>query len=169
MYNIKGRAQFVDIIKGEGYKIAAEIGLDRGYNATYLLENTELEKLYCFEMWRTKGSVLYKEGTLRRMTETFGDRFVLVEGRSFSKATKFKDGFFDYVYIDGDHRYRGIRRDLAAFWPKVTKGGFFGGHDYCVSKNCGVIRAVNDMAEKHDLRFNITEDVELRPSFWLIK
>ena len=170
MYDIKGRPQFIDIINGEDYKTAAEIGLDQGVNATYLLENTDLEKLYCFELWKTSMSKKNREETTQRMTDKFGDRFVLVEGKSAVKAVEFEDGFFDYIYIDGDHRRRGIGRDLAAFWPKVREGGFFGGHDYCVAERCGVIPAVDNMAEAYGIQFNITEDPEvIRPSFWLIK
>jgi hypothetical protein len=168
MYNITHRDQFVDIINGEGYKIAAEIGLDRGYNATHLLENTELEKLYCFDRFSTKGSARNREDTVKRMEDTFGDRFVLVEGNSSVMAKDFEDNFFDFIYIDGDHRYRGVKRDLAAFWPKVREGGFFGGHDYCLAKKCGVIRAVDEFTALENVTFSFTED-GANPSFWLIK
>jgi hypothetical protein len=34
------------------------------------------------------------------------------------------------LFIDGDHRYRGVRADLAAWTPKVASGGLVVMHDY---------------------------------------
>jgi len=42
---------------------------------------------------------------------------------------KFKDRTFDYVHIDGDHSYQGVKLDFKMFWPKVTSGGFLAIHD----------------------------------------
>lgn len=42
----------------------------------------------------------------------------------------FKDGEVDFVFIDGDHAFRSVRRDVAAWWPKVKEGGVISGHDY---------------------------------------
>ena len=36
---------------------------------------------------------------------------------------------FDFVFIDGDHRYESVRRDIQAWLPKVRPGGIMGGHD----------------------------------------
>ncbi len=36
---------------------------------------------------------------------------------------------YDYIYIDGDHSYRGVRRDYRLFWPRLRKRGFMAFHD----------------------------------------
>lgn len=36
---------------------------------------------------------------------------------------------FQYIYIDGDHSYEGVRLDYDLFWPKLDKGGFMIFHD----------------------------------------
>lgn len=36
---------------------------------------------------------------------------------------------YDYVYIDGDHSYEGVKHDFRTFWPKLSRGGFFVFHD----------------------------------------
>jgi predicted O-methyltransferase YrrM len=64
-------------------------------------------------------------------------------------APMFKDGYFDMVYLDGDHTYGGVSRDVKAWLPKVRKGGVLAGHDYNPSgkydrKLCDVDRAVDD-------------------------
>ncbi len=35
-----------------------------------------------------------------------------------------------YVFLDADHSYDGVLRDLNAWWPKVVNGGYIGGHDW---------------------------------------
>lgn len=64
-------------------------------------------------------------------------------------APMFKDGYFDMVYLDGDHTYGGVSRDVKAWLPKVRKGGVLAGHDYNPlgkydRKLCDVDRAVDD-------------------------
>ena len=45
-------------------------------------------------------------------------------------AKNFPDEYFDLIYIDADHSYEGVKKDLEAWWPKVKKGRFFTGDDY---------------------------------------
>jgi predicted O-methyltransferase YrrM len=35
----------------------------------------------------------------------------------------------DFLFIDGDHRYEGVKRDLEMYSPLVMKGGLIGFHD----------------------------------------
>lgn len=42
---------------------------------------------------------------------------------------KFVDRKWDYIYLDGDHSYNGIKFDFETFWPKLKKGGFMCLHD----------------------------------------
>lgn len=40
------------------------------------------------------------------------------------------DGSLDGVFIDGDHSYKHVRRDLEVWEPKIRPGGFLSGHDF---------------------------------------
>lgn len=42
----------------------------------------------------------------------------------------FADGYFDMIYIDGDHSYEAVRNDILNYMPKVKSGGWVCGHDY---------------------------------------
>lgn len=47
-------------------------------------------------------------------------------------AKKYKSKKYDYIYIDGDHSYQGVKFDFKSFWPKLSKGGYLLMHDVSV-------------------------------------
>lgn len=59
----------------------------------------------------------------------------LLQGDSHSDATLervktlFKGQELDYLFIDGDHRYEGVKRDFEMYAPLVRKGGLIAMHD----------------------------------------
>jgi len=82
-------------------------------------------------------------------------------------ATHYRDGYFDFVYLDADHTYVAVLADLVAWWPKVRAGGVMAGHDYCpASPVCadgvrvafGVIEAVNAFAASEHLALHVDAD-----------
>jgi len=36
---------------------------------------------------------------------------------------------FDFIFVDGDHTYNGVKRDFELYWPMVAKGGVMAFHD----------------------------------------
>ena len=64
----------------------------------------------------------------------------------------------DIVYIDGDHSYKGVKRDLELVYPKVKNGGYIMGHDYEMNMNkaknyynFGVKKAVDEFCIKYNV------------------
>lgn len=55
----------------------------------------------------------------------------------------FDDASLDGVFIDADHSYEAVKKDITNWMPKVRKGGILAGHDYIQTFE-GVIRAVNE-------------------------
>jgi hypothetical protein len=47
-------------------------------------------------------------------------------------AQQYPNNSYDYIYIDGDHSYQGVKLDYTLFWPKLTKNGFMVFHDVYV-------------------------------------
>ena len=45
-------------------------------------------------------------------------------------ATHFADKSVDFVFVDADHSYEGVKRDIEAWLPKIRQGGVIAGHDY---------------------------------------
>jgi predicted O-methyltransferase YrrM len=60
----------------------------------------------------------------------YGDRFVLIRDFSDNVVDRFKDGEFDFIFIDGLHTYEQLTKDCHNYYSKVKDGGIFSGHDY---------------------------------------
>jgi len=58
---------------------------------------------------------------------------VFVRDLSHLFLASLPDEHLDFIYIDGDHSYAGVLRDLAAAYPKVKRGGLIMGHDYGIN------------------------------------
>jgi GR25 family glycosyltransferase involved in LPS biosynthesis/cephalosporin hydroxylase len=48
---------------------------------------------------------------------------------SVEAAKNYKDGSIDFIFLDGDHSYEGLCRDLEAWLPKLKPGGVIAGDD----------------------------------------
>jgi predicted O-methyltransferase YrrM len=71
---------------------------------------------------------------------------IQAESVEFSRTKA--DKSLQFVFIDGDHRYDGVIRDLEAWIPKVRPGGFIAGHDIDVPD---VAKAVTQRIGKYNL------------------
>lgn len=56
----------------------------------------------------------------------------------------------DFVFIDAEHTFESVARDLAAWWPRVRAGGLMAGHDY-TDWFPGLRGAVDEFVRRHDL------------------
>jgi hypothetical protein len=52
------------------------------------------------------------------------------------------------LFVDGDHRYLGVKRDIELYAPKVVPGGIIAFHDYTVFPE--VKRAVDELCESRE-------------------
>ena len=57
----------------------------------------------------------------------------------------------NFIYIDGDHSYKGCLGDMERAWQLLAEGGTMAGHD---AHDPAVRRAVNDFASKHSVNVN---------------
>ena len=73
-------------------------------------------------------------------------------------AKKIPKKRYQYIYIDGDHSYDGVKLDYKLFWPKLDRGGFILFHDvsahgYLDKGLFGVWKFWTEMQEKHTILF----------------
>ena len=63
---------------------------------------------------------------------------------SLETVYQYKDRSLDFVFIDAAHDYFNVKNDILAWYPKIKKGGFIGGHDYA-GNFPGVNQAVEEI------------------------
>lgn len=59
-----------------------------------------------------------------------GKNVRIMKMRTDEACKQIADGSLDFVFVDADHSYEGVKRDIADWTPKVRKGGIVFGHDY---------------------------------------
>jgi hypothetical protein len=79
--------------------------------------------------------------------------FRLHFGTSEDCAENFEDESVDCLFIDGDHRYSGIKKDLVNYAPKVKRNGFIIFDDYS-KQFVGVVKAVDELCDINRLKFH---------------
>ena len=81
------------------------------------------------------------------------DNITLISDFNYNVVDMFEDESIDFIYIDADHEYDSVKRDIELYLPKLKKTGIIGGHDY--SKNAweGVFNAVNETLGEPDYTF----------------
>ena len=172
-------------LKSERMTVLAEVGVRAGDHLLSLLK-AEPVKLVAVDLWANDGilghndTMLSREELDRCYTRVCGiaARYPSVEirrGLSAVVASQFNVETFDFVYIDADHTYEGVRADLEAWWPTIKPGGVLGGHDYVLGKTSngviyGVVPALHEFIGQHDLRarFHCTWPDE-RPGNWFVR
>ena len=156
--------------------IAVEVGTCRGDFGQIIVDKVKPKTFYAVDplklfpgMISYPGSEFENQERLDVLAESVSQRFSqnghkLLRGTSQEQSTKFDDETIDFVYIDGDHTYEGCKLDISLWWPKVKQGGIISGHDFCESVNAktglkfGVIQAVTEFVEEHNLNLYVTSD-----------
>lgn len=99
-------------------------------------------------------------GEVRKAAEAkiqyFGDRAQLLPMPSVEAAASLPDSSVDVVFIDGDHSYAQVVRDINAWEPKVKPGGFLCGHDF--GNHPDVARAVLEHAASRNKTVRLAMD-----------
>lgn len=70
---------------------------------------------------------------------------------AYASALYYCDGF-DFLFIDGDHSYEGVKKDAEMYAPLVKKGGIIAFHDIVPNPNYGdiqVYRYWNEIKVQH--------------------
>lgn len=96
-------------------------------------------------------------------TRKYEHRVVLMRMTSLDAAECQPFGSADAVFIDADHSYMAVCKDILAWWPVVRRGGILCGHDYGHPRErrrgqpFGVSRAVNEFCDLHGFRLQVGE------------
>lgn len=132
----------------------------------YLVWPKDIYQTKCMGHWSQRKWDETHDEVVSKARDEFGDRFELLRTVSLAAVERFEDGFFDFVFIDGNHGYDWVKSDIAAWWPKVCEGGLFAGHDYGTQPTeRGVRQAVDEFCEAEKLELHTGDDV----TWWVFK
>lgn len=149
--------------------ICAEIGVWKGEFSRKILEIVKPDKLHLIDPWKYQvdfGKRLYggshaknqqdMDAIYSDVSSLFKDneRVVIHRKLSHIAVDAFRDNYFDWIYIDGNHYYDFVKKDLELYYPKVKKNGFITGDDYLwtspeLNGDLPVKRAVDEFVNKY--------------------
>jgi len=174
---------FVRNLKLENKKdlVGIEIGVLDGIHALDIMEALDIKKLYLIDPWeeyegyaesqgnprKTQGALNKRMEVAKKVLKKYGNKVEFVRGFSQDVVDKFKDDSIDFIYIDANHQYEFVKKDIELYYPKVKIGGWFGGHDYTNSSETkregfGVFKAVNEFFDTDKINFYYLD-------WWVIK
>lgn len=145
--------------------VGAEVGVARGNTSEALLAEFPELSLWMVDPWSPfEGESQFDKSSQAEFdsameaamlwTEFARHRRYVVRQASPGAAERFSDSSLDFVFIDGNHLYENVVADIAAWWPKVKRGGLLIGHDYAVYGDAdgkwGVKRAVDEFVSAID-------------------
>jgi hypothetical protein len=146
----------------------AEIGVLWGTNSLRMFNNLDIESIYLIDPYLKYDEYDYKqvvilpdsfEPALTVLNE-YNDRIIPLQMAS-EVAVDLLPSDLDMVYIDGNHAYNYVKKDIELYYPKIKSRGLIGGHDIDMND---VSSAVHEFADSNGLSVYIDS-----PDWWLIK
>lgn len=156
--------------------VCAEVGVWKGDLSSIILTVVAPKKLHLIDPWAFMTDEVYEtawyggaaaasQSDMDHIYNNVANRFddQIQEGTvqvhrcpSEESTHLFPNEYFDWVYIDGNHLYEFVKKDLYGYFPKIKAGGCIAGDDYASGgwHDGGVKRAVEEFAA--------TEPVELK-------
>lgn len=167
------RGTIAELMKLQGFKTGAEIGVETGRYSRLLLDTIPDLKLYCVDPWQAyhrnsqaREDNLYEKTKARLM----GTNSYILRMTSLEASKRIPDNSLDFVYIDALHDFDGVMVDIILWAPKVKSGGIVSGHDYINYYSFGVVQAVNAYTTAHGIvPWYVTTYVREYPSWFWVK
>jgi hypothetical protein len=132
--------------------IVAEVGVDQGEFSREILRIVEPEELHLIDHEIRPGVNNLAQNQPSRT------RLRVHKADSVEALEAFPDGYFDWIYIDAQHGYEGVKRDIDAARRKVKADGLLVFNDYTIwsymeMQPYGVVAAVNELCIEHNWKF----------------
>ena len=151
--------------------MVAEIGTYKGINAKQILKNLNVRSLYVIDLWdnypgyngyNNKSSKKVYDSAIKLLKkEVESGKVIIIRDNSENAYNILKNKKFDFIYIDGNHDYNYVKKDVFSFWSLLKNGGILGGHDIDFT---GVLQVVSEFSAKYKLKLNAESK-----DWWIIK
>ena len=149
--------------------IFCEIGVFKGENSNSALKHLNIRNIYLidpyakypdYESGGYYNKVIKAEKTAKQKLKDYRNKTHFI--KEYSERAINEVPNCDFIYIDGNHIYPYVKKDLELYSKKLNKGGIIAGHDTQIPD---VIKAVAEFAAKHK---NFELNVE-SPDWWMVK
>ena len=156
---------FSKIINENNFKNAVEVGVGYGTQAREILDNTKIEHLYLvdpFIKYNDYFSIdVEKLGgfntlikNMHILLENDPNRYSVIQRESLSVTEKeIPSNSIDIVFLDADHSYDAMIKDLPFWYNKLREGGILLGNDYS-RRSSGTQRAVDEFIRNRNLKLD---------------
>ncbi|MBL6958475.1 MAG: class I SAM-dependent methyltransferase [Rhodospirillales bacterium] len=172
--------------------VVVEIGVNVGDFSRRILDLNRPQRLHLIDPWEVAhaddeyvasgesaerqmagAEQRYQETREKVAAEVAAGSVEIHRDYSFNVADRFADNSLDWIYIDGNHQYDAVKKDLEVFYPKIKPDGFILGHDYANHERArrhhyGVVEAVNEFVLQHGAEFCCLT-MEAFPTFVIAK
>ncbi len=158
-----------DMFRGLSRKCerVAEIGVALGDGSNVLIEAFSPSEFVAFDLfdlhtvptfWGRTNKEWFGDANhetfYKKKVSPLVDNLVTRLGDSSTELSKYPAGYFDVIYIDGDHMLEGARKDADAAIATVKDDGLLIFNDYVLidafsRENYGVVPVVNNLVENH--------------------
>lgn len=160
--------------------IGVEIGVERGLYSEVLCKSNP--KLFLWGVDPLKAYKGYREHVSQEKMDVFHSEvlermkpydYTMIRKYSMEVLKDFSDGFFDFVYIDGNHDFINTAMDIYHWDKKVRSGGIVAGHDYTRNKKkdykCHVKDVVQAWTYANDIKPWFITRADKSPSWFYVK
>lgn len=151
--NLPNWGGLLSVLEGRDPKMGAEVGVWTGRNSASLLDafpDLELVAIDPYDdQFPHKNKTPFEEVERQAVARLapYWKRVRWLKLHSVEACRLFPDEYFDFVFIDADHRYKSIKEDIMGWMLTVKKGGILAGHDYKHpgKRHAGVKKAVDEI------------------------
>lgn len=176
------RDELPEFFKQMGYKVGAEIGVYHGEFTKKFCEGGLA--MYAIDPWMAYLGAGRTENVQEKQDINFEEakknlstypNCKMIRKISMEALNDFKNESLDFVYIDGDHKFRFIAEDISEWEKKVRHGGVISGHDYfntnprATNVICHVGAIVDAFAKIKDWDFYVFGDSDRTLSWMFLK
>ncbi len=150
-----GRNQLAHMLAELNYKTLIEVGIAEGKYSEILCRANPRAEIYGIDPYEPhRGYNDYtRRSTFEKLENNAHERLDKFSNYHFmrkysAEAVKDFGNNLDFVYLDADHSYEAVTKDIKLWWPLIRSGGILAGHDYARFSHVKVIEAVNDTARE---------------------